>query len=166
MSGKNRLYAKRLSHNSYAVPSFQKGQQPTSKQLCCKSGSVCKAWLMAHAEQNSWLSFPSCFTGTINKVTSIPLHSMTTFLPHLLEDHRERIENSEGNEVKTQWKSTDVVQMLQVLVICPSLGKHEGMKWFWWQSCHSSLCWQQPALQLVLLFWGGLKVQYVLWIHT
>lgn len=121
-------------------------------------------WLMQN--KTSCLSFPSCFTGTINKVISISLHSMKTFLPHLLEDHRERIENSEGNKVKMQWESTDVVQMLQVLVTCLSLGKHEGMKWFWWQSCHSSPCWQQPALQLVLLFWGGLKVQYVLWIHT
>jgi len=58
-------------------------------------------------ETASWLSFPNCFTGTINKVTSISLHRMKTFLPQLLQDHKERKEKNgkhcklEGNEVKT-----------------------------------------------------------------
>lgn len=69
-------------------------------------------WLMQN--KTSCLSFPSCFTGTINKVTSISLHSMKNFLPHLLEDHRERIENSEG----TKWKHDEKAQMLHRCCKC------------------------------------------------
>lgn len=46
------------------------------------------------AKPASWLSFPDCFTGTINKVTSISLNGMKTFLPQLLKEHRERKEKN------------------------------------------------------------------------
>lgn len=73
---------------------------------------------MAHAEQNQLAVIPQLFyryykQGYINFLAQDENFSSSD----LLEDHRERTENSEGNEVKTQWKSTDVVRMLQVLVM-------------------------------------------------
>lgn len=63
-------------------------------------------WLMQN--KTSCLSFPSCYTGTINKVTSISLHSMKSFLPHLLEDCRER----KKIQKETKWKRNEKAEMM------------------------------------------------------
>lgn len=47
---------------------------------------------------------PDCFTSTINKVTSISLHSKKTFLPHLLEEHRERKEKNR-KQARRKWNA-------------------------------------------------------------